>query len=149
MLKQSEQPYSKGAHEQLRRLFALTLSSPASCSPNQPPAGGELAHTPKGEACRHTLLSGWNMSTDDLDPENFVNPASGDDLAAQDIDDAGREHLEVMEEDLGTQDLVDDGTDPARMMPDDLERPVDDALHLDEPHAVTIEERIAQEEPEG
>ncbi|GAA4887982.1 hypothetical protein GCM10025789_00190 [Tessaracoccus lubricantis] len=89
------------------------------------------------------------MSTDDLAPENFVDPDADNDLVAQQIDDAAREHREVLREDLSTQDLIDNGEDAADMTPDNLERPVDDALHVDEPGEETIEARIAQEEPEA
>lgn len=88
------------------------------------------------------------MSTDDMAPENFVDPDQDNELLAQRIDDAAREHHEVTREDLGTQDLIDDGADPAGMTPENLEVPVDDSLHLDEPGRTTIEERIAQEEPD-
>ncbi|MBB1510751.1 hypothetical protein ACX1DX_11315 [Tessaracoccus sp. Y36] len=88
------------------------------------------------------------MSTDDMAPENFVDPDQDNELLAQRIDDAAREHREVIREDLSTQDLIDEGEDAADMTPDNLERPVDDALHLDEPGEETIEDRIAQEEPD-
>lgn len=89
------------------------------------------------------------MSTDDFAPENFVDPAAGNDLDAQEIEDAVLDNDEVMQEDLGTQDLIDDGADPADMTPDDLQIAVDRTLHVDEPGEETIAQRIAQEEPDA
>lgn len=88
------------------------------------------------------------MSTDDLAPENFVDPAAGNADAIRDLNDALNDGDEVMEEDLGTQDLIDDGADAADMTPDDLQVAVDRTLHVDEPGEETIAQRIAQEEPD-
>lgn len=88
------------------------------------------------------------MSTDDLAPENFVDPAAGNADAIRDLNDTLDDGDEVMEEDLGTQDLIDDGADAADMTPDDLQVAVDRTLHVDEPGEETIAQRIAQEEPD-
>lgn len=88
------------------------------------------------------------MSTDDLAPENFVDPAAGNADAIRDLNDTLDDGDEVMEEDLGTQDLIDDGADAADMTPDDLQVAVDRSLHVDEPGEETIAQRIAQEEPD-
>ena len=88
------------------------------------------------------------MSTDDLAPENFVDPAAGNADAIRDLNDTLDDGDEVMEEDLGTQDLIDDGADAADMTPDDLQVAVDRTLHVDEPGEETIAQRIAQDEPD-
>lgn len=88
------------------------------------------------------------MSTDDFAPDNFVDPAEGNELDAQEIEDTILDNDEVLQEDLGTQDLIDDGADPADMTPDDLQVAVDRTLHVDEPGEETLAQRMAQEEPD-
>lgn len=84
------------------------------------------------------------MSTDDFAPENMAAP----DPALEEVDRRLNEDDEVTREDLGTQDLIDDGTDAAGMTPESLERPVDEALHVDEPGGESIDERLQQEQPD-
>lgn len=62
--------------------------------------------------------------------------------------DANRPYGEVTAEDLGTDDLVHDGADAAGMVPDHPDVAVDTALHTDEPGEETIDERLAQEQPD-
>lgn len=85
------------------------------------------------------------MSLDALDG----NIDGIEDLDQEEIADAEHPYGEVTAEDLGTDDLIDDGADAAAMVPDAGPVPVDRAMHFDDlTREETIEDRLAQEEPD-
>lgn len=91
------------------------------------------------------------MSTDQTDALDG-NIDGLEDLDPQEQADANRPYGEVTAEGLATNDLIADGADPTDVGPDHGELdgvvPVDHHRNLDPESDETIEDRIAQEEPD-
>lgn len=72
-----------------------------------------------------------------------------EDLDQEQVADAEHPYGEVTAEDLGTSDLIADGADAGAMVPEDPAAPVDEGMHFDDLTGdETIEDRLAQEEPD-
>jgi len=62
---------------------------------------------------------------------------------------ADNPYTEATADSLATEELLYDGVDTMSLLPQDEEMPVDEFLHNDDvPHDDTIEDRLAQEEPD-
>lgn len=70
-------------------------------------------------------------------------------LSVEEVAAADHPYTEATADTLATEELLYDGVDTINLLPQDEETPVDEFLHNDDvPHDDTIEDRLAQEEPD-